>query len=81
MTKTEKQWATLDVDFPSELSRANNCICDACHDTNMVIRLKLPETKFFDGQGLSTKYTNYWLCGECGGKLLCSLAYPKEEPK
>ena len=69
----------LDVIFPSELSRAENCFCDACHGTGRVVKLKIPETLYFDGNGLSTKYSNYWLCAGCRAMLSHALNCPKEE--
>ena len=69
----------LDVIFPSVMSRASNCICDACHDTGKAVKLKLPTTLYFDGNGLTTKYQNYWLCDKCVAKLDYALRYPKDE--
>lgn len=69
----------LDVSFDSILSRAENCFCDACHGTGRVTKLKMPETLYFDGGTLSTKYFNYWLCDKCRTMLAHALDWPEEE--
>ena len=69
----------LDVRFASEMSRAENCFCDACHGTGRVVKLTMPQTLYFDGGTLSTKYHNYWLCAGCRTKLAHALDWPEEE--
>lgn len=70
---------SLEVDFRTEISTYNNCICDACHDTDTVIKIRLPETKYHNGTKLTTKYSNYWLCIKCRNKLTYALDYPEED--
>ena len=70
-------WESLEVDFETEMSSFKNCICDACHDTDTVIKIRLPETKYHDGKGLSTKFINYWLCVKCRAKLTRALDFPE----
>lgn len=70
---------TLTVRFPAEVSTANNCMCDACHNVGKVIKLELPETKYHDGKRLSTEYTNYWLCFNCREKLTNALIWGDED--
>ena len=69
------------VSFPSETSESNFCICTACNSAGKVIRLKLPETKYFDGKKLSTVYRNYWLCRNCRDKLVKALEWGEEDGK
>ncbi len=68
----------LDVDFATQMSSFDNCICDACHDTTTVVKIKLPSTKFHDHINLTTKYSEYWLCGKCRNKLTYALDFPEE---
>ena len=74
MKKEEK----LDVKFSSRMSKFKNCTCDACHNTTMVIKIRFPETKYFDGRGLETRYSEYWLCARCRNKLSDALIFPDE---
>lgn len=74
MKKKEK----LEVNFDSRMSESDGCICDACHNVSRVIEVTLPTTKFFDGEKLSTKYEQYWLCEKCHQKLLNVLLDPAE---
>lgn len=69
---------TIDVDFQAKISNYNNCSCDACHAVDQAIMLRLPTTKYFDGNRLSTKYENYWLCARCRTKLAQALDWPEE---
>lgn len=69
---------TLDVEFQGMINRAANCICDACHAVSQAVMLKLPTTKYFDGNGLSTRYENYWLCAKCRARLVKALDWPDE---
>lgn len=57
------------LEFKAEMSVADNCVCSACRKVGRVIKLELPETRYYDGKNLSTKYRNYWLCIECKEKL------------
>ncbi len=68
-----------DVTFETKMSKQTNCTCDACHDIAKVMKIKLPQTLFHDGKGLSTKYSNYWLCASCRTKLSHALDWPEEE--
>ncbi len=68
-----------DVKFTSILTKSKCNVCDSCKKISSVIKLKLPETKYFDGKIISTKYSEYWLCMECKTKLLFALEHPKEE--
>lgn len=63
----------LVVEFPSEISTYRNCMCDACHGIGQVIKLELPQTKYFNGRVLSTRYDTYWLCPECRDMLVKAL--------
>lgn len=36
----------VEVDFSSSLSKADNCICNACFVDDRVIKLRLPDTHF-----------------------------------
>lgn len=68
----------LDVTFKSKMSKADNCLCDACHDSAMVMKVSLPKTLFHDGNNLSTRYNEYWLCAPCRTKLVHALDWPEE---
>jgi hypothetical protein len=69
----------LDVTFKTRMSKYDNCICSACHDTSTVMKVSLPNTLFHDGKKLSTRYTEYWLCAKCRTKLTHALDFPEEE--
>lgn len=66
----------LNVKFSAHMSEKNNCICDACHDTGNVMKLKLPYTCYYDGNKLSTKHQEYWLCGRCRRNLRLTMDWP-----
>lgn len=63
----------LEVEFHADASNAENCICDACHNTGKVTKLRLPRTLYYGGHKLSTRYSGYWLCASCAEKLFCVL--------
>lgn len=63
------------VRFTSVLSTADNCICNACHGSGQVIKLILPETKYFNGKSLTTKRYSYWLCRSCRDNLVKALEW------
>lgn len=69
------------VKVTSEIGKATNCICDFCHAMGRVIKIQIPETKFFDGYKLTTKYTSMWLCESCRDalRMAIDLEFPKEE--
>ena len=69
----------LNVKFPSVISDATNCLCDACHKVGRVIKLELPETKYHNVKRLSTKYMSYWLCFNCREKLTEALIWGDED--
>jgi hypothetical protein len=60
----------LDVDFVAVKSNHDNCSCDCCHGLGKVIKMRIPEAKYHDGNGLTTKYHNWWMCEECWEKLI-----------
>ena len=74
MKKEEK----LNVKFNSRRSKFNNCICDACHNEAMVTKMSFPETIYFDGSRLETRYSEYWLCARCRNTLEDALLSPDE---
>ena len=61
------------VKFTAKMSTCDNCVCNACHNVGEVIKLKMPETKYFDGKNLTTRYTEFWLCMDCRKKLIRAL--------
>lgn len=61
------------VNFPAKMSTYDNCVCNACHNVGKVIKLEIPETKYFDGNNLTTNYTELWLCMDCRKKLIQAL--------
>ena len=61
------------VKFTAKMSTYDNCVCNACHDVGKVIKLKMPETKYFDGKNLTTRYKGFWLCMDCRKKLIRAL--------
>ena len=61
------------VKFPAKMSTYDNCVCNACHGVGKVIKLEIPETKYFDGNNLTTNYTELWLCMDCRKKLIQAL--------
>lgn len=68
-----------DVKFKAVLSRQTNCICNGCHRGGQVQKITYPTTLYHDGKHLSTKYREFWLCGDCLGKLKKAIENPKEE--
>lgn len=64
---------SLDVTFKTSMSEADNCICNACHATGRVMKLTYPTTLYYDGNHLSTKYHEFWLCEKCLEKLAFAL--------
>ena len=72
-----KRSEKLEVIFKTSMSDGEWCICDACYDVSRVMKVTLPETKFFgNGNGLSTEYSEYWLCAPCRTKLVHALDFP-----
>lgn len=76
------------VKFSAEIYRESNAVvCSACHATGQVIRLKYPETLYYDYKNLETRVRTMWLCNRCANKLLTALnnmedTYTgKEKPK
>lgn len=70
----------LNVEFPSKISVADNCVCSACHTLGRVVKLELPETLYHNPRkGLSTEYMEYWLCRECRDKLAKALEWGAED--
>lgn len=69
------------VKVTSEIGKATNCICDFCHATGRVIKVQIPQTKFYDGYRLTTKYSSMWLCESCRDALRTAIdiEFPKEE--
>ena len=63
------------VDFRSEISMADNCICNACHHVGWVIKLVVPETTYNNGGRLQTKYRPLWLCKNCRDRLVSALEW------
>lgn len=68
-----------DVEFKTKMSKSEYCICSACHDTATVMMVTLPETLYFDGGPLTTKYREYWLCARCRTKLTHALDFPEAQ--
>lgn len=66
------------VKFKTKMSKSEYCTCSACHGIAMVMKIILPETLYFDGGPLTTKYREYWLCAKCRTKLTHALDFPEE---
>jgi hypothetical protein len=71
----------LTVKFPVEISKANNCVCSACHGLGRVVKLKLPETLYNKNGILQTRYTDYWICFNRREKLTGALIWGNEDGK
>lgn len=71
----------LYVEFRSNVSAADNCICNACHNVGRVIKLEVPETTYNNGGKLKTKYRPFWLCFNCREKLMSALMWGEEDGK
>jgi len=69
----------LDVTFQGILSKQSNCLCNCCHDATKVLKISIPETLYFDGKSLSTKYHDLWICESCTKKLVDELKKIVEE--
>jgi len=63
----------LDVTFQGTVSEYENCMCSCCHDSAKVLKLQIPETLYFDGKSLSTKYHGVWVCKSCAQKMIGEL--------
>ena len=61
------------VKFTAKMSAYDNCVCNACHNLGKVVKLTIPNTLYFDGKKLTTKYHEYWLCMDCRKKLMRAL--------
>lgn len=61
------------VRFSAEVSDSFYCCCSGCHRCTRVIKLKLPETFYYDRKTLSTQYSTRWFCRDCADKLLAAL--------
>lgn len=70
---------SVEVDFDSTISQADNCLCSACHDHGYVIKVKLPKTVYASARKLRTSYEQYWLCRKCRDKLEKAIEWPKED--
>lgn len=71
----------VEVDFPSKMSKADNCICNACFTDDRVIKLMLPNTCFDRNGRKRTSYDEYWLCRDCRDKLVKALEWGTEDGK
>lgn len=71
---------SLDVKFKTSMSKASNCICNACHAEGTVMKLTFPVTKFHDSKNLRAKYYQFWLCEKCRAKLSFALEWPDDRP-
>lgn len=69
---------SLDVKFKTSMSKASNCICNACHAEGPVMKLTFPVTKFHNRKNLSAKYYQFWLCEKCRAKLSFALEWPDD---
>lgn len=68
-----------DVEFRGHISDTNNCVCSGCHKMDFVLKLTVPDTGYHDGERLSTKYHEYWMCVDCVAKVArCSDAAVRE---
>ncbi len=63
----------LDVKFNATESEQSNCLCNCCHGTGKALKLKIPETLYYNGKGLSTRYRDLWICETCREKLIAAL--------
>ena len=68
-----------DVEFRSSISKSINCICNACFNTDWVIRVSLPDTHYDPAGNLQTWYEEYWLCKKCRDKLVKALEWEEKE--
>ena len=67
------------ITFEAIMSKSDYCTCDSCHNIGKVIKINLPETKFFDGENLTTIAREYWLCDSCRTVLNYLLNNPDIE--
>ena len=63
----------LDVSFEASMRKGNNCICRCCHGTGKVLEIQMPETAYFNGEPLRTRYEPFWICDSCAEKLDTAL--------
>ena len=69
----------LEVVFAAVKSKQDNCICDCCHGSGKVLKLRMPKTLYYDGKTLTTRYGDFWICNECRERLTAALD-EKEAP-
>lgn len=41
------------------------CQCECCHGTGKMARVRIPQTLFRNGKGLTTTSCTWWMCEEC----------------
>lgn len=70
------------VKFSAEVFHDKDMVCAACHRTDTAIRLRYPETLYFDFHNLETHERGMFLCPRCVNKLLKALNNPidRNEP-
>lgn len=67
------------VEFSAEIFHDNDIVCNACHRTSNAIRLRYPETLYFDFHNLETHERGVFLCPRCVNKLLKALNNPTDK--
>lgn len=81
MVRTDKNGVEYvdDVKFSAIKSQADNCLCDGCKRSGKVIKITYPNTLYYDGKNLTTKYRHIWLCPDCLRKLQRAIETAKKE--
>lgn len=67
------------VKFSAEIFHDKDIVCSACHRTDTAIRLRYPETLYFDFHSLETHERGVFLCPRCVNKLLKALNNPLDK--
>lgn len=67
------------VGFSAYRSKSNYCICSACFDTTAVVKIRYPQTRFYDYKTLSTQYREIWFCEDCAKKLVSAIERAEDE--
>ena len=71
----------IPADITAERSIYDNCLCETCHKTGYVTKIRFTMTKFWSGKALTQKMDSLWVCDECFDKLMRALEGARNERK
>lgn len=53
------------VKYKAVRSKFNNCVCNGCFKRSYVTKITYPESCYWDGKNVTTRYGEWWLCDDC----------------